>query len=43
MIHAAWSLNPIISFQEKEGDVFNFLRERIRMGKGYLNKMGPTT
>jgi magnesium transporter len=33
--------NYIISFQEREGDVFNFLRQRIRMGKGRIKKMGP--
>lgn len=30
----------VISFQEKEGDVFNPLRERIRSGKGRIRKMG---
>ncbi len=34
--------NFIISFQEqKEGDVFNPVRERIRAGKGLIRKMGP--
>ena len=31
----------LISFQEKEGDVFNFVRERIRKGKGRIRKSGP--
>lgn len=31
----------LISFQEKEGDVFNFVRERIRQAKGRLRKSGP--
>jgi magnesium transporter len=30
----------VISFQEKEGDVFNPVRERIRSGKGRIRKMG---
>jgi magnesium transporter len=33
--------NFIISFQEKEGTVFNPVRERIRNGKGRIRKMGP--
>lgn len=33
-------LNFIISFQEKEGDVFNPVRERIRNSKGRIRKMG---
>jgi len=32
--------NFVISFQEKEGDVFNPIRERIRNGKGRMRKMG---
>jgi len=31
----------LISFQEVEGDVFNFVRERIRKGKGRIRKSGP--
>ncbi|MFC2161176.1 magnesium/cobalt transporter CorA [Acidobacteriota bacterium] len=31
----------VISFQEKEGDIFNSIRERIRNGKGRIRKMGP--
>ncbi len=30
----------VISFQEKKGDVFNSLRERIRNGKGRIRRMG---
>lgn len=30
----------LISFQEREGDVFNFVRERIRKGKGRIRKSG---
>ncbi len=30
----------VISFQEKEGDVFNAIRERIRNSKGRIRKMG---
>jgi len=33
--------NFVISFQEREGDVFNPLRERIRSGKGRVRKKGP--
>jgi magnesium transporter len=32
--------NVIISFQEKPGDVFNPVRERMRKGKGRIRKMG---
>ncbi len=32
--------NFVISFQEKEGDVFNPIRERIRNAKGRIRKMG---
>lgn len=32
--------NFVLSFQEKEGDVFNPIRERIRSGKGRIRKMG---
>jgi len=31
----------IISFQEIEGDVFNFVRERIRKGRIHMRKSGP--
>lgn len=31
----------VISFQEKEGDVFDPIRDRIRNGKGRIRKMGP--
>jgi len=31
--------NFVISFQEKEGDVFNHVRERIRRNKGRIRKM----
>jgi len=30
----------VISFQERSGDVFNQLRERIRSGKGIIRRMG---
>jgi magnesium transporter len=33
--------NFVISFQEREGDVFGPIRERIRTGKGRIRKMGP--
>jgi len=33
--------NFVISFQEKEGDVFDPVRERIRNGKGRIRKMKP--
>ena len=33
--------NYVISFQEKEGDVFNSIRERISSAKGRIRKMGP--
>jgi magnesium transporter len=31
----------IISFQEIEGDVFNFVRERLRKGRIHMRKSGP--
>ncbi|MFH1672967.1 MAG: magnesium/cobalt transporter CorA [Pseudomonadota bacterium] len=31
----------VISFQEREGDIFNALRERMRNGKGRVRKKGP--
>ncbi len=33
--------NFVISFQEREGDAFDPVRERIRTGKGRMRKMGP--
>ena len=33
--------NFVLSFQEKEGDVFNQVRERLRTNKGRLRKAGP--
>jgi magnesium transporter len=32
--------NFVISFQEKEGDIFNIVRERIRASKGRMRKSG---
>ncbi len=32
--------NWVITFQEREGDVFNAVRERIKKGKGRIRKMG---
>ncbi len=32
--------NFVISFQEREGDVFEYVRERIRKNKGRVRKMG---
>jgi magnesium transporter len=32
--------NYVISFQEREGDVFNAIRDRIRNGKGRIRKAG---
>jgi magnesium transporter len=32
--------NFVLSFQETEGDVFNFVRERIRNSKGRIRKVG---
>ncbi len=32
--------NFVISFQEREGDIFDPIRERIRSGKGRIRKMG---
>lgn len=31
----------VLSFQEREGDVFDPIRERIRSGKGRIRKLGP--
>ena len=30
----------VLSFQEREGDVFNMIRQRMREGKGRIRKMG---
>jgi len=32
--------NFVISFQEREGDVFEYIRERLRKSKGRIRKMG---
>ena len=32
--------NAVLTFQEKEGDVFNTVRERIKHGKGRIRKAG---
>jgi magnesium transporter len=32
--------NLVISFQEKNGDAFNFIRNRIRQGKGRVRRFG---
>ena len=31
----------VLSFQEREGDVFNEVRERLRQGSGRVRRMGP--
>jgi magnesium transporter len=33
--------NYVLSFQEKQGDVFDPVRERLRTAKGRVRKMGP--
>jgi magnesium transporter len=33
--------NFVLSFQERPGDMFDPVRERIRQGKGRIRKMGP--
>ncbi|MEM3563394.1 MAG: magnesium/cobalt transporter CorA [Candidatus Jordarchaeaceae archaeon] len=33
--------NYVISFQEREGDVFDPIRDRIRTAKGRIRRMGP--
>lgn len=33
--------NYLLSFQEKEGDIFDSLRERIRLDQGRVRKKGP--
>lgn len=40
--HVSLILGPdyVISFQEREGDVFGPVRERLRLGKGKIRKMG---
>ncbi len=39
-ISLAFGSNFVISFQEREGDVFNPVRDRIRKGKGRIRKAG---
>lgn len=31
--------NTVITFQEKEGDIFNFIRDRLRLGKGRIRTL----
>ncbi|MGA1875394.1 MAG: magnesium/cobalt transporter CorA [bacterium] len=33
--------NYVLSFQEREGDVFESIRDRLRKAKGRIRKMGP--
>ncbi len=33
--------NMVASFQEKEGDVFDGVRQRLRSGRGRIRKLGP--
>ena len=33
--------NFVISFQEREGDTFNWVRDRIRNSRGRIRRMGP--
>jgi magnesium transporter len=33
--------NWVLSFQERPGDVFDGVRQRIRLGKGRIRKLGP--
>lgn len=33
--------NFVLTFQEKEGDVFNLIRDRLRHAKGRIRKQGP--
>ena len=40
-VSIVFGANFVISFQEKEGDVFNPVRERIRNTRGRIRKMGP--
>jgi magnesium transporter len=40
-ISIALGSNFVLSFQERVGDIFNPLRERIRNAKGRVRKMGP--
>jgi magnesium transporter len=37
----AFGRNFVLSFQERPGDTFDPVRERIRRGKGRIRKMGP--
>ena len=36
-----WGSHYLITFQERPGDVFNPVRERLRNGKGRLRRSGP--
>ena len=40
-VSIVFGANFVISFQERVGDVFEPVRERIRNGKGKVRKMGP--
>jgi magnesium transporter len=39
-VSVVFGKNFVISFQEREGDIFESIRERIRNGKGRVRKMG---
>jgi magnesium transporter len=39
-VSVVFGKNFVISFQEREGDIFETIRERIRNGKGRIRKMG---
>ena len=39
-VSVVFGKNFVISFQEREGDIFEIIRERIRNGKGRIRKMG---
>ncbi len=39
-VSVVFGKNFVISFQEREGDIFEPIRERIRNGKGRVRKMG---
>ncbi len=39
-VSVVFGKNFVLSFQEKEGDIFESIRERIRNGKGRIRKMG---
>ena len=40
-VSIVWTEAIVITFQERQGDVFNPIRDRLRIGRGRLRRSGP--